>query len=113
MDDEVKGAGNHVDFGARGYDSRLGKWLSMDKVIKPWICSYQFASNNPINYVDPDGNDEIHFYFSFEDGLNKDGEKIKILVITHLIVEDDKEDLIFRVHPVNVGSCIKSVDMKK
>src|SRR5690606_37327678 len=29
-DDEVKGKGNHVDFGARGYDPRLGRWLSVD-----------------------------------------------------------------------------------
>ena len=29
-DNEVKGAGNSLDFGARIYDSRLGRWLSCD-----------------------------------------------------------------------------------
>lgn len=29
-DNEVKGSGNSLDFGARIYDSRLGKWLSTD-----------------------------------------------------------------------------------
>ena len=29
-DNDVKGAGNSLDFGARIYDSRLGRWLSLD-----------------------------------------------------------------------------------
>ena len=29
-DDEVKGIGNSLDFGARIYDSRLGRWMSLD-----------------------------------------------------------------------------------
>ena len=32
-DNEVKGAGNSVDFGARIYDSRLGRWMSVDSLI--------------------------------------------------------------------------------
>jgi RHS repeat-associated protein len=35
-DDEVKGVGNSLDFGARIYDSRLGRWLSVDPL------SYKF-----------------------------------------------------------------------
>jgi len=30
MDDEIQGDGNSYDFGARTYDSRLGRWLSVD-----------------------------------------------------------------------------------
>ena len=56
-DNEVKGTGNSVDFGARIYDSRLGRWLSVDplQVKYPDKSPYNFCSNNPIIFVDPDG----------------------------------------------------------
>ena len=62
MDNELKGEGNSYNFGERLLDTRIGRWWSTDNVEKPWLSTYQFASNNPINNVDPDGNDEIHFY---------------------------------------------------
>jgi RHS repeat-associated protein len=57
-DDEIKGNGNSYDFGARLYSSRIGKWMSIDSEWKlyPDISPYAFAVNNPIRYVDPDGN---------------------------------------------------------
>jgi len=57
-DNEVKGIGNSVDFGARIYDSRLGRWLSLDPLMKkyPHYAPYIYCSNNPVFFVDPDGN---------------------------------------------------------
>lgn len=56
-DDEVKGTGNSLDFGARMYDTRLGKWFSTDPAFKkyPGISPYSFGANNPIYYVDQNG----------------------------------------------------------
>lgn len=56
-DNEVKGIGNSLDFGARIYDSRIGKWLSEDPEVAtyPQVSSYNYVLNNPINYVDKDG----------------------------------------------------------
>ncbi len=57
-DDEVKGKGNSLNFGARIYDPRIGRWLSRDAFARDYvpISSYVFALNNPIYFVDPDGN---------------------------------------------------------
>jgi RHS repeat-associated protein len=56
-DDEVKGSGNSLDFGAREYDPRLGRWFARDPQFKkyPDISPYAFAGNNPIYLIDPDG----------------------------------------------------------
>jgi len=53
-DDEVKGSGNSYDFGARIYDPRLGKFLSIDPKFKsyPYWSPYLFAGNNPIRFID-------------------------------------------------------------
>lgn len=57
-DDEVKGSGNSYDMGARMYDPRIGRTPSPDKFKNkyPGISPYAFALNNPIFFVDIDGN---------------------------------------------------------
>ncbi len=49
------------DFGARMYDARLGRWLSLDPLQAkyPMLSPYNFCSNNPIIYKDIDGEDYI------------------------------------------------------
>src|SRR5690606_3752208 len=62
-DDEIKGRGNSLDFGARMYSSRLGIFLSLDPLFKkfPWQSSYLFAANNPIMYLDKEGKEHTHY----------------------------------------------------
>ena len=56
-DNEVKGNGNQQDYGMRIYDTRLGRFLSVDPITKsyPWLTPYQFASNRPVDGIDLDG----------------------------------------------------------
>jgi RHS repeat-associated protein len=56
-DDEVKGDGNQQDYGMRIYDTRLGRFLSVDPITSkyPELTPYQFASNSPVAGVDFDG----------------------------------------------------------
>ncbi|OFY86706.1 MAG: hypothetical protein A3F72_09615 [Bacteroidetes bacterium RIFCSPLOWO2_12_FULL_35_15] len=56
-DDEVNGGGNSLDFGARIYDPRLGKFLSLDPDFYryPWNSPYAYAINSPIKLVDAEG----------------------------------------------------------
>ncbi len=45
-----------LDFGARIYDSKLARWLSIDRKDNIGWSPYNFAVNNPIKYIDKDGN---------------------------------------------------------
>ena len=56
-DDEIKGLGNSIDFGARIYDPRLGRFKSLDPMgrIYPGRSHYLFAGNSPIAFIDKGG----------------------------------------------------------
>ena len=56
-DGEIKGDGNSLDYGTRIYDSRIGRFLSIDKFEKKfaWLSPYVFAGNKPIMSVDIGG----------------------------------------------------------
>ena len=56
-DDEMKGAGNHYTSHFRQYDSRLGRWLSIDPLAGQfeWQSPYSGINNNPILLMDPKG----------------------------------------------------------
>ena len=53
-DDEVKGEGNSLDFGARIYDSRVARWLSVDSwdYKYAWQTPYAYYANSPIAQID-------------------------------------------------------------
>lgn len=72
-DDEVKGQGNSLNFGARIYDSRLGRWLAVDmaaKSARAWT-PYRFGFDNPLRYKDNDGNweEDGHFWTVYAMGI--------------------------------------------
>jgi RHS repeat-associated protein len=56
-DNEVKGIGNQLDYGFRIYDSRIGKFLSVDPLTKkyPFYSTFQYAGNSPTKFIDLDG----------------------------------------------------------
>jgi RHS repeat-associated protein len=56
-DDEVKGTGNSYTTELRQYDSRLGRWLSIDPVYKARESPFVAHANNPVLFIDPRGAD--------------------------------------------------------
>lgn len=70
-DDDIKGSGNSYDYGFRFYDPRVGKFLSIDPLTKkyPELTPFQFASNNPIWFIDLDGLEGVKY-------LEKSNEEI-------------------------------------
>jgi hypothetical protein len=53
----VKDDGDQIDYGMRVYDSRLGRFMSVDPITKkyPELTPYQYASNTPVAAIDIDG----------------------------------------------------------
>jgi RHS repeat-associated protein len=56
-DGEWSGEGNSYDFGARMYEGRLGRWMSVDPYLReyPSISSFSAFGCSPITIVDPGG----------------------------------------------------------
>jgi RHS repeat-associated protein len=50
-----------MDFGARMYDAQVGRWMAVDALAEvfPGWSGYKFGMNNPIMYIDTDGQIEI------------------------------------------------------
>jgi RHS repeat-associated protein len=74
-DSELKGEGNSLDFGARMYDPRIGRWFAPDLLEGkyPSISPYVFSRNSPLMFNDIDGKDaEIRIYI--DDKGNKIAE---------------------------------------
>jgi len=56
-DNEVKGEGGQQDYGMRIYDPRVGRFLSVDPLIKDFVgqSPFSFAANNPLRLIDNNG----------------------------------------------------------
>lgn len=60
-DNELKGIGNTLDFKFRSYDSRLGRFMSVDPLARqyPWNSTYAFAENDVIRAKDLEGAEKL------------------------------------------------------
>ena len=72
-DDETYGDGNEMDFGARIYDGRLGRWMSLDPMQMkfPGESHYSYAGNSPIIYIDKGGKYKVIYIAFLPDALAK------------------------------------------
>jgi RHS repeat-associated protein len=70
-DNEVTVDGGDYDFGARIYDSRLGRWLVLDPVRNTSWSSFVSFKCSPISIIDPSG--KTDFYNSGGDWIGTDG----------------------------------------
>jgi len=59
---DFRGVGQITDYGARVYNARLGKFLSVDPYTRdyPWNTPYAYAENEPISNIDLDGLEKVN-----------------------------------------------------
>ena len=98
----MKGNGNSYDFGERIYDSRLGKWLSIDALTAsyPFYTPYQFAGNKPIWAIDIDGLEE--YYTTSGQLIGKYGTSTEQRIVTDAHVSE--QSLSCLKESINIGS---------
>jgi RHS repeat-associated protein len=72
LDEIAEVTGSHLDFGARIYDSRLGRWLSIDSldVKYPMMSPYVGMANNPVVFIDKDGQEFVVATFDDADDFS-------------------------------------------
>ena len=58
-EEQVTGSLGLIDYGARLYDNLLPRWTTPDPLAEKYYSysPYAFCNNNPVNFVDPDGED--------------------------------------------------------
>ncbi len=71
--------GGHLVFEYRIHDSRLGRFLSVDPLEKeyPWNSTYAFSENRPIDGVDLEGKEFLHFTMKMIEGYAESKVKNK------------------------------------
>jgi len=98
-DDDIKGSGNSLDFGARIYDSRLGRWLALDPLMNkyPGWSAYNFAANNPLYFIDGDGRDIIptNWFILYNQGFE---------MVQNIVNEIDKNSVFYKYLGGYMGS---------
>jgi RHS repeat-associated protein len=75
-----------VDFGARIYDSKLGRWKSVDPCAKkyPHLSPYHGIGNNPICFVDVKGRVVVLY--------DKTGAKVATISSAGIVIEEGMEN---------------------
>ena len=98
-DNEIKGTGNQQDYGARIYDGRLCRFLSLDPITReyPDLTPFQFASNSPINSIDLDGLEKDEIIDAISKGASWTGKLLK---------ETASGIVASALHPIDAGVAI-------
>jgi len=103
MISEAKGYSNQVDYGARVYHPRIGRFLSVDPLQKNFamFTPYQFASNSPIANVDLDIKEAKYFNVPIYETYHAQG---KLIGQTSLKTKNESKSVHFSILPPSFKS---------
>ena len=94
-EDDLYGEKNAYDFGARIYDARLGRFLSLDPLYRSFAfeSNYIFAGNNPIYYIDDNGEKKVTYITTIENGKKT----------TQIMVNNDYVETVTFMKTINIS----------
>ncbi|UTW67895.1 RHS repeat-associated core domain-containing protein [bacterium SCSIO 12643] len=108
-DNEIKGTSNSLDFGARIYDPRIGRWLSLDPLASeyPEISDYCYVADNPVIFID-EGGKYIRLSFESKQAYDSYVKKVNASLegqfeVKFNLVTDDRLGYNFEVELVAIG----------
>jgi RHS repeat-associated protein len=82
-DDEVKGAGNSVNYKYRMHDPRIGRFFAVDPLSAkyPWNSSYAFSENRVLDAVELEGREALTIHYGAGGGAGTNVKVQNTLVI--------------------------------
>ena len=94
---------NWYDFGARHYDPVLMRWTTTDPLSEKYygVSPYAFCNNNPVNFVDPDG--ELPFLANFVGGFVSAGVEYGSQVIGNIFSDGFSVESFTNVDVFDIG----------